>query len=76
MRHQKILTRVQVTLSEPELKQLRKFAKLPRGAVLSDLAEGLRAALLFACDALGKIPADGDGPPDQGGVDTASERAA
>lgn len=49
------LTKVQVSLSADELNRLRRWAGLPRGATLTDLADALRAALAFSTESGSKL---------------------
>lgn len=60
-----VLTRVPVTLSEPEYRAALRCGRLKQGSPISDVAEVLRGALAVALDACAKIPLEGDGPPDQ-----------
>lgn len=50
-----LLTKVQVSLSADELNKLRRWAGLPRGAPLTDLADALREALAFSVDSGSKL---------------------
>lgn len=57
-----ILTRVQVSLNEDELKKLQRLGGLKRGAPLTDLADALRALLAGAGRVSAKSSSEDDSP--------------